>query len=307
MSIILHLLVAVGVLLAPRLPWVQAAAEQAALEAEHQRALAAALEPEREPFIFVQPLEDFEALRAPERAPPSDQDRVAQAPERAPDPANDLPFSLGNTPERVQTPPQQQPAADQTSGAREEAQRPSGRTPEAATDGGRVARNDPSGFPFPPTGETGLASGGETASADAPASGSLGETLRDLQRFVREETFDNPTGGGGAFGPSIQFDTKGVEFGPWIRRFVAQVKRNWFIPYAAMSLKGHVVITFNVHKDGRLTDLEVPGPSSIDAFNNAAFNALVSSNPTQPLPPEYPADQAFFTVTFYYNESPPSP
>ena len=32
------------------------------------------------------------------------------------------------------------------------------------------------------------------------------------------------------FGPAIQFDTKGVEFGPWIRRFVAQVKRNWFVP-----------------------------------------------------------------------------
>ena len=34
------------------------------------------------------------------------------------------------------------------------------------------------------------------------------------------------------------------------RRFVAQVKRNWLILYAAMSMQGHVVITFNVHKDG---------------------------------------------------------
>ena len=36
----------------------------------------------------------------------------------------------------------------------------------------------------------------------------------------------------------------------------------------------------------------------------AAVNALIASNPTQPLPPEYPDDKAFFTVTFYYNESP---
>jgi TonB family protein len=71
-----------------------------------------------------------------------------------------------------------------------------------------------------------------------------------------------------------------------------------------MMLKGHVVITFNVHKDGRLTDLTVVKPSSIDAFNNAAFGALASSNPTVPLPPEYPANQAFFTVTFFYNEEP---
>jgi hypothetical protein len=45
-------------------------------------------------------------------------------------------------------------------------------------------------------------------------------------------------------------------------------------------------------------------PSDIAAFNNAALNALAQSNPTMQLPPEYPADKAFFTVTFYYNESP---
>ena len=72
-----------------------------------------------------------------------------------------------------------------------------------------------------------------------------------------------------------------------------------------MSNKGHVVMTFNVHKDGSITDLNVAGPCPIDAFNNAAFGALSGSNPTQPLPPEYPADKAFFTVTFFYNEVPP--
>ena len=136
----------------------------------------------------------------------------------------------------------------------------------------------------------------------AVSGGLLGDALKNLQRYV--QTFDNPTGGGGQFGPEIQFDTKGVEFGPWIRRFVAQVKRNWLVPYSAMSQSGHVVITFNVHKDGMITDLMVVGPSVIDSFNNAAFGALSSSNPTQPLPPEYPSDKAFFTVTFFYNESP---
>ena len=137
----------------------------------------------------------------------------------------------------------------------------------------------------------------------ATSGGSLGDALRNLQRYV--QTFDNAQGGGGQFGPEIQFDTKGVEFGPWIRRFVAQVKRNWFIPYAAMSLSGHVVVQFNVNKDGRITDLVVVGPCPIAAFNNAAYGALASSNPTQPLPPAYPADVAFFTVTFFYNETPP--
>ena len=71
-----------------------------------------------------------------------------------------------------------------------------------------------------------------------------------------------------------------------------------------MMLKGHVVITFNVHKSGAITDLTIVQPSNVDAFNNAAYGALVSSNPTVPLPPEYPSEQAFFTVTFFYNEDP---
>ena len=71
-----------------------------------------------------------------------------------------------------------------------------------------------------------------------------------------------------------------------------------------MSMRGRVVLTFNVSRDGALTDVQVEQPSLVGAFNNAALNALLSSNPTQSLPVEYPDDQAFFTVTFFYNESP---
>jgi TonB family protein len=142
------------------------------------------------------------------------------------------------------------------------------------------------------------------AGARLPPGGPLGAALRDLSRYVQRNQFENPRGAGGAFGPAIQFDTKGVEFGPWIRRFLAQIRGNWLIPYAAMSMRGHVVITFNVHKNGMITDLTVAEPSPIDAFNNSAYGALAASNPTLPLPPEYPADQAFFTITFFYNEQP---
>jgi TonB family protein len=71
-----------------------------------------------------------------------------------------------------------------------------------------------------------------------------------------------------------------------------------------MFQKGHVVVTFYVGKDGRITELRILRPSDVDAFNNSAKGALVSSNPTAPLPPEYPDDRAFFTVTFFFNENP---
>ena len=136
-----------------------------------------------------------------------------------------------------------------------------------------------------------------------PPGGSLGEALKNLQKYVQKESFNNQKGQTQEFGP-LQFDTKGVEFGPWIRRFISQVRRNWFVPMAAMSMRGRVVITFFVHRNGALTDVTVIRPSEIESFNMAAVNALLASNPTMPLPPEYPDDKAFFTVTFFYNESP---
>lgn len=295
LSIIVHLVMIIVILLLPRLFTENLAARRArllALQQERQR--------QATQFVFVQPRLDLPAFRAPARAPSSDKDRQARTVERAPKPGNRMPFSRGNSPERVEA---------------ERQEKPRGRGPQPEPSAGEVARNERTAPEAPP--KTPESSAGRPipnlrppaapqngANGRAPtAGGALGDALKNLQRYVQREQFDNP-GGGGEFGPAIQFDTKGVEFGPWIRRFIAQIRRNWFIPYAAMSMKGHVVITFNVHKDGSITDLAVVGPCQVEAFNNAAFGALASSNPTQPLPPEYPSERAFFTVTFYYNEQP---
>ena len=260
-------------------------------------------QPREQPrFVFVQPRVERPAPRPSERADASDLDRRAASPQRAPKPDNALPYSRGNSPDRVD---EQMRQAARGRGPEPEPQAgaPSAQPPQqqaSAADAPKIPESN-SPLQYPAARPSTSGANGRSATAG----GSLGDALRNLQRYTQGEVFDNQGGGGGQFGPEIQFDTKGVEFGPWIRRFIAQVKRNWFIPYAAMSNKGHVVVTFNVHKDGSITDLTVIGPCPIDAFNNAAVGALASSNPTQPLPPEYPADKAFFTVTFFYNETPP--
>ena len=137
------------------------------------------------------------------------------------------------------------------------------------------------------------------------AAGVIADAIRNVQRYAQKDGFVESAGAVIRNSrPSIQFDTKGVEFGPWLRRFIAQIRRNWFIPYAAMSMRGHVVVTFYVHKDGRITDVQVLRPSPIDAFNRSAQQRDPRVTPTQPLPPEYPDDKAFFTVTFFFNEAP---
>jgi len=299
LSVMVHVAALLLILYAPRLPFLQRMAEEARQAAlERQLALEQAAR-ENAQFVFVQPRLDMPALKAPPRAELSDKDRMARTLERPPNPTNPMPFMRGNTSERIEAQDAMKaagrgPSAEPAAPASTASPSPPSESVERA---GGLAYDAGRGTPVPRA-DVGQARGGTPG-------GSLGDALRNLQRYTQSQSFDNPQGGTGAFGPAIQFDTKGVEFGPWIRRFIAQIKRNWNVPYAAMSLSGHVVLTFNVHKDGSITDLTVVAPSSVDGFNNAAFNALLASDPTQPLPPEYPSDKAFFTVTFYYNEMPP--
>lgn len=303
LSLVVHL---VFVILAIKAPDIFAVDMDAIRQRQEQAQLQARNDNERTQFVFVQPKLDLQAAKPPERAELSDLDRQAASPKSAPEPKNSLPFSQGDTRERVERSQEQlargqgplpDPLAGQQAQVPPQPQAPPPeetlRVPE-----GRSPLVVPSPQPQTPQSARSGALGQSPS-----AGGSLGDALRNLQRYVQTDQFENSQGGG-AFGPAIQFDTKGVEFGPWIRRFIAQVKRNWLIPYAAMSMKGHVVVTFNVHKDGTITDLQVVGASPVAAFNNAAYGALASSNPTAPLPPEYPSDQAFFTVTFFYNEEP---
>jgi TonB family protein len=281
LSVLFHGLLAAALIVGPQLPIFKLSPE----ELERRRALLERMREatEQRRFVFVQPRVDLPAEQPRERFELSDENRLAQAPLVARIPENPLPFSSGNSSERVE-----EELAERARGAEAPPQ------PEPEPEAARPLPPSDSGFRRPPE-------------AQPPrAAGSLGEALRNLQRYVQNETFNNPQGGNDRPGATIQFDTKGVEFGPWLRRFVAQVRRNWFIPQAAMVLSGHVVLQFNIHRDGSITDLVIVQPSSIEAFNNAAYGAIVTSNPTAPLPPEYPSDKALFTVTFYYNEEPPN-
>jgi TonB family protein len=295
LSIVIHLLFVISLLVMPELPFMKAL-EQQRVEAREQERLKELQEArENARFVFVQPKVDIRAPKPPEVAELSDIDRRARTVERAPDPRNALPFSRGNSPERIEssapTRPNPQPSA------------PEEPSPQPSGDPSRQGM----ALPESPTAiEPRATENGRQSQVQGPSV--IADAIRNVQKYVEKEGFQNLRGGANQdLNQSIQFDTKGVEFGPWIRRFVAQIRRNWFVPQAAMTLRGHVVITFYVHKDGRLTDLQIIRPSAVGGFNNSAFGALASSNPTYPLPPEYPDDRAFFTVTFYFNETPQLP
>ena len=319
----------------------QEMAEQAELQAQ----LLQPAQRDDQTFVFIQPRVELDPpVPPPPDAVLSDRDRVAQSPVRTLDPENRLPVSEGNTSSFIVdqegteegsdavaaegyvdgeddagTEPVDQSSQPEESAEQEPAAESAGQDEtedaesEPVDDPGPVPEIDNPDRPvFADSSLADVGSGpGDPGAADAPRldlspDRLLGRAVENLRQRVRRETFRNYSGDTGRFGPDIQFDSKGVEFGPWIRRFVAQIRRNWFVPYAIWSMHGHVVLTFNVHSDGSLTDLTVVKPSHVEAFTNSAFNALLSSDPTQPLPPEYPDDRAFFTVTFYFNEMPPA-
>ena len=211
-SVVFHIVLFGAILYGPQIPFFQLSPE----EIERRRAaLREQMEQQRQ-FVFVQPRIDLQALEPREQAPLSDADRLAQAPEEALRPENPLPLAQGNSPERVEEEPSERARGDEAE-------------------------------PTPPQPETQIARAEPTVDLGLPrrqptppprAAGSLGEALRNLQRYVENQTFDNPKGGNDRPGATIQFDSKGVEFGPWLRRFVAQVRRNWFIPQAAYVMSG---------------------------------------------------------------------
>ncbi|HET7694996.1 MAG TPA: TonB family protein [Vicinamibacterales bacterium] len=298
LTVIAYLLIVIALILYPRMPWVKAAEAARLQKLEEQRQKQQDDLRDRAQFVFVQPKIEMDAKIPPKLAELSDRTRRAQTMERARDPKNDVAFSRGNSGEKIiSDAPKERPQPSESAAppAGNEGTNPNGgqkpdpnalalpTAPQAT-----IARNDPNRNPM----------------LGGPAPGVLSDAIRNVQKYSQGESLQNVQGNGD-FGPSIQFDTKGVEFGPWLRRFVAQIRRNWFVPYAAMSLRGHVVLSFKVHKDGSITDLQIMKPSAIEAFTRSSFNAIKLSNPTVPLPTEFPDENAPFIVTFYFNETPP--
>ena len=141
----------------------------------------------------------------------------------------------------------------------------------------------------------------DAASPPAPTR-TLGEALLEAAK-KRSESTKSVNGFGAG---TVTIDTNGVEFGPWIRRFMAQVRRNWFVPSAASSKAGHATMTFTVARDGKISNLKIVESSGTPELDRAAFNALTSANPLEPLPSDYPREEMAMTTTFYYNEQPPA-
>jgi TonB family protein len=105
-------------------------------------------------------------------------------------------------------------------------------------------------------------------------------------------------------GPIILSDTRGVDFGPYLARVVYTVRRNWYsvIPEAArLGQKGRVAIVFEILKDGSVPQLRLVGSSGLEPLDRAALSGIRASIPFPPLPDEFTGNHLVLQFNFLYN------
>jgi outer membrane biosynthesis protein TonB len=122
-------------------------------------------------------------------------------------------------------------------------------------------------------------------------------------------------GHGGRGGPqagnavTILTPTEGVDFNSYINRLIAKVKQNWYavMPESVyLGDKGIVSVTFRINRDGSFPgeNLNLERTSGKDPLDTAALSSIRTSNPFEPLPPQFKGPYIELRFTYFYNIPP---
>jgi len=98
-------------------------------------------------------------------------------------------------------------------------------------------------------------------------------------------------------------DTEGVDFGPYLKRVVDEVRAHWYeaIPVSAEYKKGNLGIEFVILKDGSVAGMKLVFSSGDIALDRAAWAGITGANPLPPLPAEFNGKFLALRFRFYYN------
>ena len=120
-----------------------------------------------------------------------------------------------------------------------------------------------------------------------------------------EASPSNPLGGG----IDILSDTQGVDFDPYLRRIVADIKRNWLplIPAEAqppISKQGETFIRFTILPDGNLmiNGMHLDGSTHDVAIDKSCWNAIIAEGQYPPLPSQFHGPNLELRIHFLVNK-----
>jgi outer membrane biosynthesis protein TonB len=119
-----------------------------------------------------------------------------------------------------------------------------------------------------------------------------------------------PSGGGrGDMGTGVEIlsDTQNVDFGPYIRRILGDIKRNWIplIPEEArppLNKQGETLIRFTILPDGRIAAMNLDGSSQDTAIDRACWGGITGVGQFPPLPANFKGPNLELRVDFFTNK-----
>lgn len=268
-------------------------------------------------FRFVDTPDREEPETPPETETTSDRDRrAADMSERDDQPT---PYSEGNTPESVMRLPQpasqpspEQPPAEPSPATEQPPAETTSEQPEAAEEPAVTEAGDTATPQRPeeqPAAETTPA-----ATPPQPNRNQLLRSLTSLERYAAPQVTDNRSGG--APGPQslAEFDTKGIDLGPYLREVLRRIELNWranIPPLIRTGIGGSSFVALSIRRtrDGDGNEVativaERTWSSGQPAYDSAALFALELSNPLPPIPEFFPYDSIEGRLGFIYNLDP---
>ena len=113
--------------------------------------------------------------------------------------------------------------------------------------------------------------------------------------------------GGMGTGAEILSDTQGVDFGPYIRRILQDIKRNWYplIPEEArppLNKQGETLIRFTIMPDGRIAAMNLDGSSQDQSIDRACWGAITGEGQFPPLPASFHGPNLELRIDFLTNK-----
>ncbi len=118
--------------------------------------------------------------------------------------------------------------------------------------------------------------------------------------------------GGAKQGYQILSDTQGVDFGKYLARLLADVRRNWLplIPEECrppLNKQGITGVRFTILPDGKIApgSMHLDYSTHDDAINRAAWGSITGLGQAQPLPKEFKGPNLELRIEFRINKDAP--